>query len=170
MNAEPGARAPCARFPATAGLPPELAAELALELAAVHARCFTRPPPWPAAGFASFLADPRCFLVAGSDGAGFALGRVIADEAELLTLAVVPESRRRGRGRALLAGFVAEAARRGAARAFLEVAEANAEARRLYRAAGFAATGRRRAYFGPSADAVVMACDLAAQHRAPNQK
>jgi len=135
----------------------------AATLAALHARCFTVPAPWPAAGFATFLADPRCFVVADDDGAGFALGRAIADEAELLTLAIAPEARRRGRGRALLAGFLAEAARRGAVRAFLEVAEGNVAARQLYLAAGFAATGRRWAYFGPDNDALVMARDLCAQ-------
>ncbi|MFN3938429.1 MAG: ribosomal-protein-alanine acetyltransferase, partial [Gemmobacter sp.] len=58
-----------------------------------HARCFTSPPPWSEAAFAAALADPNGFLC--GEGAGFALGRVTLDEAELLTLAVAPEARRR---------------------------------------------------------------------------
>jgi hypothetical protein len=67
------------------------------DLAALHARCFRTPPPWSAADFATFVADPLAFLLVEGD-AGFLLGRAVAGEAELLTLAVAPESRRRGWG------------------------------------------------------------------------
>lgn len=120
----------------------------------MHARCFTRPRPWSAAEFAALLGGPGVFLCAGD--AGFLLGRVVLDEAEVLTLAVRPEARRRGAGRALLATFEAEAAARGAAAAFLEVAGDNAAALALYRGAGFAEAGRRRGYFGAGADALAL--------------
>ena len=103
-------------------------------LAALHARCFTMPRPWSEAEFAELLESPHAFLVTAPGG--FLLGRVIAGEAELLTVAVAPESRRRGTGRALLQAFSEAARARAADTAFLEVAEDNAPARALYRAAG----------------------------------
>ncbi len=96
---------------------------------------------------------------------GFALGRVIADEAELLTLAVDPELRRQGTGRACLTGFCDTARARAATTAFLEVAADNAAAIALYKTAGFALTAIRRAYYkrqnAPDVDALVMTLSLA---------
>jgi ribosomal-protein-alanine N-acetyltransferase len=129
-------------------------------LAALHAACFVRPQPWSAAGFAAALAAPGAFLCAGP--AGFALGRAAAGEAELLTLAVAPEVRRRGEGSRLLAAFEAEAAARGAGRAFLEVAAENAPALALYARAGWRHAGLRRGYCGGGIDALVMAKALEA--------
>ncbi|GAB1364790.1 N-acetyltransferase [Rhodobacter sp.] len=133
------------------------------ELAALHRRCFRTPPPWSEADFAGFVADPLAFLLVEGD-AGFLLGRAIAGEAELLTLAVGPENRRRGLGRKLLARFIYQAQLRGAGRAFLEVSAENPGAIALYESAGFAASGRRRGYYavpdGTRIDAVVMARDL----------
>lgn len=128
-------------------------------LAALHARCFTTPRPWAAAEFAALLADPLAFLLVEGD-AGFLLGRAVAGEAELLTIAVAPEARRRGLGRKLVARFLYQARLRAAERAFLEVAAGNAAALRLYHAAGFVESGRRRGYYagpdGQSGDALVL--------------
>ena len=134
-------------------------------MAALHARCFTVPRPWAAAEFAALLAEATVFAV--QSPAGFALGRVAADEVELLTIAVAPEARRLGQGRDLMAAFTATAAARGARSAFLEVAADNAAAIALYHAAGFAVAGRRRGYDrladGSAVDALVMAKSLDAQ-------
>ncbi len=128
-------------------------------LAALHAACFTAPRPWSEAEFAALLDDPLVFLLTEPE-AGFLLGRVVAGEAELLTLAVAPDLRRQGTGRRLVAGFLDEAARRGAESAFLEVAAPNAAARALYAAAGFAEVGRRRNYYrtpeGGAEDALIL--------------
>lgn len=137
------------------------------ELAALHAACFTTPRPWTEAEFESFLTTPHVFLL--GDAQGFVVGRAVADEAELLTLAVAPGARRRGVGGALVAAFEAEARDRGAAEAFLEVAEDNAAARALYAAAGYRETGRRPGYFrqpdGQPVAAVLMAHALSASAR-----
>lgn len=129
------------------------------QLAALHARCFRSPPPWSQADFASFAADPLAFLLVEGDAA-FLLGRAVAGEAELLTLAVAPESRRLGLGRRLVARFLYQARLRGAERAFLEVSADNAPAIALYESQGFAASGRRKAYYatpdGRRLDALVM--------------
>ncbi|WP_149589204.1 ribosomal protein S18-alanine N-acetyltransferase [Tabrizicola flagellatus] len=132
-------------------------------LAALHARSFRTPPPWTAADFAGLLADPLCFLLVEGD-AGFLLGRAVADEAELLTLAVAPEARRLGLGRRLVARFLYQARLRGAGRALLEVAADNAAAIALYESSGFHPAGTRKGYYrtdgGQRIDALVMARDL----------
>ena len=127
-------------------------------LAALHARCFVHPRPWSGAEFADLLNSPHAFLLTRPQG--FLLGRTVADEAELLTLAVAPEARRRGIARALLAEFAATSQDRGATRAFLEVAADNGAARALYHAAGWGESGRRRRYYGPDLDAIVMTLAL----------
>lgn len=131
----------------------------AAALARLHGRCFTLPPPWSESAFVGLLAQPGVFL--RTDPTGFVLGRVILDEAELLTLAVDPVARRQGIGRRLLHAFTTEAAARGATRAFLEVAAANAPARALYAGAGWAGAGLRRGYYrsadGAADDALILA-------------
>jgi len=133
------------------------------DLATLHRRCFATPRPWNAAEFAGFLADPLAFLLVESD-AGFLVGRTVAGEAELLTLAVAPEARRRGLGRGLVARFLYQARLRGAESAFLEVSAENAPAIALYESAGFAPAGRRRGYYADPAgrriDALVLSRDL----------
>jgi ribosomal-protein-alanine N-acetyltransferase len=127
-------------------------------MAALHAAAFTRPRPWSEAEFAALLAAPGVFACTRAQG--FALGRAIADEAELLTLAVHPEARRRGLGRALVAAFEAGARRAGARAAFLEVAADNAAALALYAGAGWRPAGRRPGYYAGT-DALVLCRALA---------
>jgi ribosomal-protein-alanine N-acetyltransferase len=82
----------------------------------------------------------------GNRPAGFALARAIADEAELLLLAIRPAMRRRGIGTALLRSILADARERDADILHLEV-RANNEAVRLYRNEGFEKIGERRDYY-----------------------
>lgn len=128
------------------------------EMAALHSRCFTTPRPWSAHEISQLLTDPQVFSLRAP--AGFLLGRSVAGEAELLTLAVAPEARRQGLGARLVAAFLAEAIARQSEIAFLEVAEGNDAAIALYVAQGFAPAGRRRAYYrtpeGAPVDALVL--------------
>jgi ribosomal-protein-alanine N-acetyltransferase len=128
-------------------------------LAIVHAEAFPADGRWTAGAIAGLLAIPQCFGLLHPEG-GMLLGRSAADEAEVLTLAVAPEARRRGIGAALLARAAGEARRRGARSLFLEVSETNAPARLLYGAAGFAEIGRRRRYYADGGDALVMKLTL----------
>ncbi|MFN5995850.1 MAG: GNAT family N-acetyltransferase [Paracoccaceae bacterium] len=132
-------------------------------LASLHARAFRTPPPWTADAFKGLLEDPLAFLLVEGD-AGCLLGRAVAGEAELLTLAVAPDARRRGLGRKLVARFLYQARLRGAERAFLEVSAENAPAIALYESAGFVRSGLRRGYYqtpeGTRIDALVMARTL----------
>ncbi len=133
------------------------------DLAVLHALCFTLPPPWSAASFRESLADPKTFLLippAPDSRHGFLLGRVVADEAELLTLAIAPRMRLHGLARGLVQDFLTTSAARGAATAFLEAAASNAPARALYTRAGFQEAGLRKRYYrapdGVTDDAIVM--------------
>lgn len=133
------------------------------ELAALHRDCFTEPRPFTAAEFTGFLASSLCFLCVGPNG--FALGRAVAGEAELLTLCVHPNARRSGLGRALLMDFETVARKRAATVAHLEVAADNRAALHLYSAQGYCESGRRRGYYrsndGARIDALLMTKALA---------
>lgn len=127
-------------------------------MAALHAACFTTPRPWTAQEFADLLTSPTVFAL--TEHGGFLLGRVVAGEAELLTLAVSPHARRKGTGRRLVQRFLAHAASAKAESAFLEVAATNHPAQALYLASGFAQAGKRRGYYpapdGTSDDALIL--------------
>ncbi|NNF24543.1 MAG: GNAT family N-acetyltransferase [Rhodobacteraceae bacterium] len=139
-------------------------------LEALYFRAFPTHRLWSAAEFEKLLASPGAILV--GDARSAALGRVAADEAEILTLATDPQHRRKGLARARLAAFETEAADRGAATAFLEVAESNASARALYAAAGYAEVGRRPGYYtepgGAATAALVLRKALAAKRPRTN--
>ena len=99
-------------------------AAIAARLAAIHTSAF--PAPWDAAAFEALLDQPGVLVI--EDSEGFILLRAVADEAEVLTLAVRPEARRRGLGARLVREGGAAAAARGATRVFLEVADDNTAA------------------------------------------
>ena len=82
----------------------------------------------------------------GGEVIGFAMGRAVAREAELLLLAVKGKEQNRGVGKLLLEAFVERASSYGAQRLHLEVREGN-HAVNLYKQAGFTQVGRRRSYY-----------------------
>lgn len=90
---------------------------------------------------------------------------IVADEAHVHNLAVIPEARRRGLARRLLTLTLETAVRRGARTVHLEVRAGNAAARALYRAMGFEEVGKRHSYYSaPVEDAVLLSrVDLAAE-------
>lgn len=116
------------------------------QLADIHAQAMEFPAPWSADDFADLL-DTKGVFIASTTETGFALGRIIQDEAELLTLAILPNHQRQGLGLACLSVFEREAQRRGAALAHLEVAQTNLAARALYERHNWRETGLRRGYF-----------------------
>ena len=111
------------------------------------------------------MAGVSLRLARSENGApvGFSLNRVIADEAELLLIAVDPAAQGRGIGQALVADFVETAAAEGAVRLHLEVRDGN-PAIALYERAGFTPAGRRKNYYhgpnGDSRDALTLALSL----------
>ena len=112
------------------------------------------------------MAGVLLMLAHGSESGtllGFSLSRSVADESELLLIAVSPEHRRRGIGRGLLHNFLDHAHSDGITRAHLEVRDGN-PAIHMYRRAGFEPIGRRRNYYhgpdGSQFDALTFALEL----------
>ena len=104
---------------------------------------------WTASQCAGLLPLPGVWLTVarvGAEPVGFALARAIADEAELLLLAVHPGAQRRGVGKSLLNHFFRTALTRGAGHLHLEVRDGN-DAINLYTGLGFTIVGRRRNYY-----------------------
>lgn len=133
------------------------------DLAAIHATGFERG--WDAIEFERLIAERGSLCHVARPGGrgvaiGFALSRVIADEAEILTVAVLPKARGAGLAKAILRIHLARLAARGARAVFLEVADDNRAAIRLYQSLGFTEIGRRAGYYsrrgGPPATAIVM--------------
>ncbi|WP_233281515.1 GNAT family N-acetyltransferase [Sphingomonas changnyeongensis] len=115
---------------------------------------------WTEAQCGGILGMPGSHLLVARDGdrpTGFAMLRTIADETELLLIAVRAGDQRRGIGRALLARVIDLARSQGARALHLEVRDGNGAAW-LYREAGFVQVGRRRQYYrgrdGESFDAL----------------
>ena len=104
---------------------------------------------WTAPQCAGLMPMPGVWLSLARDGEGvigFSLGRVVAEEAELLLLAVKKSSQRLGAGEALLRRFIAVADAKGAKKLHLEVRDGNG-AVNLYARAGFSPVGRRKNYY-----------------------
>jgi len=127
----------------------------------IERRSFAQP--WSRAFFEKELATPFARLVVVVEGAvprpqviGYTCRWRVTDEVHLLNVAVHPERRGLGHGRALVAGVVGEAEAARARVVYLEVRAGNVIARRLYRQLGFRDLGVRRGYYGPGQDAIVM--------------
>ncbi len=135
-------------------------------LAGLHAQGFHRG--WPSADFASYIAGRDTPVYVACDArrkiAGFAMLRLAADEAELITIAVDPRWRKKGVGRALMNAVLADLTMTAARRLFLEVAADNPAALKLYGRLGFTKISERQGYYarpdGRPATAIVMARDL----------
>jgi ribosomal-protein-alanine N-acetyltransferase len=137
----------------------------ALRLAQLHAASFHRG--WGEAEFEGMLSERNTLvhrLRQGRRVIGFAVSRLAADEAEILSIALAPEHRGRGLSRELFLTHLGHLAGRGVRTIFLEVEENNRPARRLYERAGFTVAGRRERYYkeadGQELNALVMRRDL----------
>ncbi|HEV7602841.1 MAG TPA: ribosomal protein S18-alanine N-acetyltransferase, partial [Bradyrhizobium sp.] len=118
------------------------------KLAQLHGASFHRG--WGEGEFEQMLAERNTLvhrLRLGRKTIGFAVSRMAADEAEILSIAVEPSHRGRGLSRNLLLTHLGHLAGHGVRAVFLEVEENNQPARRLYDRAGFVVTGRRERYY-----------------------
>lgn len=121
---------------------------------------------WSRAQCDGMLGDANSWLILSRMGerpTGFALSRMIVDEAELLLIGVSPAYREQGIGRELLAEVARTARQRGANRLHLEVRDGN-KAANLYCAVGFKRIGRRKDYYsgkdGERFDAITLALQI----------
>lgn len=135
------------------------------KLAQLHGASFHRG--WGEGEFESMLSERNTLvhrLRLGRKIVGFAVSRIAADEAEILSIAVAASHRGRGLSRNLLLTHLGHLAGRGVRTVFLEVEENNQPARRLYERAGFGVAGRRERYYqqpgGEQLNAVLMRRDL----------
>jgi [ribosomal protein S18]-alanine N-acetyltransferase len=135
------------------------------KLAQLHGASFHRG--WGETEFESMLSERNTLvhrLRIGRKIVGFAVSRMAADEAEILSIAVAASHRGRGLSRNLLLTHLGHLAGRGVHTVFLEVEENNQPARRLYERAGFGVAGRRERYYqqpdGEQLNALLMRRDL----------
>jgi [ribosomal protein S18]-alanine N-acetyltransferase len=134
------------------------------QISAIHAASFDRP--WGLMEFERLLAEETTLAHVAAETAssamvaGFVLSRVAADEAEVLSIAVIPERRGEGIARRLLDAHREMLRFERAKVLFLEVEDANLPALALYRRQGFMEVSRRQAYYrksdGSAATALVM--------------
>lgn len=114
-------------------------------LAKIYALAFPETRPWSTEEIADLIESPGGFVVA--EPQGFAIGRCIGPECELLTIAVAPRDQGKGLGRLILERFEHHVASHAGDTVFLEVSAENKPAIQLYISAGYKQTGRRNAYY-----------------------
>lgn len=136
-------------------------------LSEIHGTSFVRP--WTPLEFETFLSERSTvadglFLERRPLPIGFSLSRQVADEAELLSIALAREARGKGFGGLLLGRHLGALAAKGTRTVHLEVEDGNRAALALYRRHGFAIVGRREGYYprpdGSRAAALTMSRSL----------
>jgi ribosomal-protein-alanine N-acetyltransferase len=116
--------------------------------------------PWTREMFVAELTGNPCarfyLAVVGDECVGYIGGWVVADELQVVSLAVRPDARRRRAASRLLNHLFAHAGE-GIERAYLEVRRANRAAISVYERFGFRVVGVRAGYYDhPKEDALVM--------------
>jgi ribosomal-protein-alanine acetyltransferase len=124
---------------------------------------------WSRGSYLEFAGSNRGLILvaeAAEKIRGFLACRCIAEEAEILNLAVRRDQRRCGVATALLKAAVEEFYSRSASRVFLEVRESNAAAMAFYEKHGFEKTGKRPGYYrDPQDSAILMEMKLTRKHQ-----
>ena len=128
--------------------------------------------PWTEETLGTALSSERMMVLVADEGGealgdgaarlvGYVVALVVAPDAEIADLAVAPDARRRGIGRALLTRALGDLTASAVQWVHLEVRESNRAARTLYEAAGFRAVGRRRGYYRrPIEDALLLTREI----------
>ena len=138
----------------------------------LHRVCFPEDP-WDARAIEQIMGIPGFFGRVGwtkTTPVAFALTLALGDEAEIVSLGVLPDHRRCGIGSAILDAVCGEARLRGAERVVLEMASDNQAARALYGGRGFTVVGRRRNYYRRAerlVDALILRVQLPTASPAP---
>ena len=121
------------------------------KLAELHKQCFP-DRPWSESDFAD-LKKSGCEIIASENG--FIVWRVVADEAEIITIGVAPDARRNGIAGAMILLMEQELKKSSVVNVFLEVSEVNVPAKKLYEKYGFKPAGCRPKYYD-GIDAIIM--------------
>jgi ribosomal protein S18 acetylase RimI-like enzyme len=116
---------------------------------------------WSRESYAAEVERADSIFLVADDGAaiGYALARLVDNEAQLLDIAAAADGS--GTGRALWAALATAARARGAAKVTLEVSSANSRALLFYKRAGAHVVGRRPKFYNDGSDAILMDLTLA---------
>ncbi len=113
--------------------------------------------PWPAEAFKEMPFTESFVICEDGRLAGYIMFHNVIDESVIINLAIDPDCRRRGFAEELLRDTLQGLIERGFNRFFLDVRASNLAAQNLYLKFGFAARGRRKAYYSqPDEDAIIM--------------
>ncbi len=137
--------------------------EYLAQIAALEAACFS--DPWPESILAHELQNPLSLWLCAMDGdtvAGYIGSQTVLGESDMMNLAVRPDYRRRGIGRALVLALCGALKKQMLASALtLEVRDSNAPAAALYASLGFEQIGLRKNYYQhPKEDARILRKEL----------
>ena len=128
------------------------------QIAQLEKRCFS--DPWSEKSIASELENPLSVWLVAVDGGqliGYVGSQTVLGETDMMNLAVAPEARRQGTGRALVLALVDALTKKGSHSLMLEVRVSNTPARTLYESLGFSQVGRRPKYYvNPREDALIL--------------
>ena len=132
------------------------------EIAALERECFSLP--WSENSIRSELTNELSLWLVAVEGdrvLGYVGSQTVLGESDMLNLAVRPDCRRRGIGRALVEDLCAALRAENAVCLTLEVRASNEAAKALYAALGFTPLGRRpRYYTRPTEDAELFRKEL----------
>ena len=133
------------------------------QIAVLEAACFS--DPWPESILAHELQNPLSLWLCAMDGdtvAGYIGSQTVLGESDMMNLAVRPDYRRRGIGRALVLALCGALKKQMLASALtLEVRDSNAPAAALYASLGFEQIGLRKNYYQhPKEDARILRKEL----------
>lgn len=121
------------------------------------------PQPWSEAAFTSALADEKAVTLAAFCGdilCGFITGIYLLDTADIYSVAVASEYRKKGAGKRLLEEFFS-ALPDEVNSVCLEVRESNIPAINLYEKLGFERVGLRKNFYqSPRENAILMTKNL----------
>jgi len=130
-------------------------------LTAIHTECFPRYLNRQA--FTDFFVVKNTFALLVENGAepvAMIVYRVAMEHADIITIGVLPGSRRHGIARMLLEKILDDCRQMGVQKIFLEVEDGNSAGLNLYEQAGFKHISRRKLYYrqldGSLTDALVM--------------
>ena len=121
------------------------------KLVELHRQCFP-DKPWSESDFME-LKKSGCEIVASDNG--FIVWRVVADQAEIITIGVAPDARRSGIAESMILLMEQELKKQSIVNIFLEVSEVNYPAKKLYEKLGFTVVGKRPKYYD-GIDAIIM--------------
>lgn len=128
------------------------------QIAALECCCFSAP--WSENAIISELNNPLSLWIVAKDEntvVGYVGSQSVLGEADMMNLAVHPNYRRMGVGRALVEHIIEQLRNREVHSLTLEVRASNEAAQNLYKSMGFQQVGRRPNYYrDPKEDALIL--------------